>query len=809
MRRFFLWLLLATSGFAQPAAALEKPVARPVRIGVFNDNAPFSHGTASGQVEGFAVDLLAAVERTMGLRFERVTGSTDVISTAFNERRIDALQSFAQTPARELHADFTVPYLSMSGSIFARKNSPPIHSLADLRGRRVMVHAGSLGEQLLHAAGLDESIVHVESVEQALRKLNAGENDATLVSRLTGLASAHQLGLKNIGPVGEPVPDYTVRYCFAVQDGDRELLAKLNEGLAILQRTGEFERIYRRWFGHVDPLPGYSALEIAMATSAGLTVALIIALWAVVRQRRLREHLAAQAEALRASEERYRGVFETSQEGLLLLHPSTLTPPDFALEEANQAALNMLGLDKAPPAGTSLRGLSPCCTDCCDVLGQALAAGGPMIFEHTTPPGRASHTALRVSVTRISQRVLIVLSDLTETRRAAEQLRLREQQLRQNQKLEALGTLAGGVAHDFNNILTSILGNTDIAGLDLPPGSSVHAQLDEIRAASERARQLVRQILTFTRQTESRIEVISITPLIDECLRFIRASVRSSITIRHQPASDSPQIEADATQIHQVVMNLCTNAVHAMGDSAGTLEITEDTLTVTPEIVAQHPQLYAGDFMRVAIRDSGCGMTPEILQRMFEPFFTTKAPGQGTGLGLAVVHGIMQNHRGAITVYSKPGQGTLFHLYFPRTARTVSSDNAASSTHGTLNGRGQRILFVDDEQPIVRAASHLLTRLGYAVSAHHEVMSALAEFEKNSGSVALVITDLTMPKMTGLEFIQRIRAARPGLPVILISGFMNEADLSRARELGINRVLDKPLTLAALGRTVKECLPGA
>jgi two-component system cell cycle sensor histidine kinase/response regulator CckA len=808
LHRLFLWhflAILAATASAQTGSTLDS---RPLtRIGVFTDNFPFSYAAPSGQPEGFAVDLLAAIERTMGLRLERVTGPTDVITAAFHEHRLEALQSFAQTPARELRADFSVPYLPMAGSIFARKNYPPIRNLADLRGRRVMVHAGSLGEQLLRAAGLEASIVHVESVEQALRKLDAGENDATLVSRLTGLASAHQLGLKNIAPVGEPVPGYAVRYCFAVQDGDRELLAQLNEGLAVLQRTGEFERIYRRWFGHVDPLPGYSALHISLAVAGGLALALAIALWAVIRQRRLRENIATQAEALRASEERYRGVFETSREGLLLLHPAGSTPPDFALEEANPAALQMLCLEQAPPPGTRIRGLTPCATDCCDLLAQSLAPGGASVFEHATPPGRASHTALRVSVTRISQRVLVVLSDLTEARRAAEQLRLREQQLRQNQKLEALGTLAGGVAHDFNNILTSILGNTDIAGLDLPPGSPVHAQLEEIRAASERARQLVRQILTFTRHAEARCEILSLTPLIEECLRFLRASVRSSITLRHHPAPGSPQIEADPTQIHQVLMNLCTNAVHAMGDAAGTVEITEDVLTVTPEIVAQHPQLSPGEFVRVAIRDSGCGMTPEVLQRMFEPFFTTKSPGQGTGLGLSVVHGIMQNHRGAVTVYSKPGQGTLFHLYFPLAARTGSS-RAPAFSNGVPRGRGQRILFVDDELPIVRAASQLLTRLGYEVSAYHEVGAALADFEKAPGTFSIVITDLTMPKMTGLEFVQRVLAIRRDLPVVLISGFMNEADLARARDLGINRVLDKPLTLAALGRATAECLNG-
>ena len=799
----FVFSLLVASGLpAQSAPPEESAATLPIRVGVFTDNYPFSHLNSSGQIEGYAVDLLAAIERTMGLRLERVSGPTDVITAAFREQRLDSLQSYAQTPNRQAHADFSVPYLTMAGSIFARKNAAPIRDFADLRGRRVMVHEGSLGEQLLRSAGLADSIVHVESVEQALRKLDAGENDATLASRLTGLLSAHQLELRNIAPVGEPVPGYTVRYCFAVQDSDRELLAKLNEGLAILQRTGEFERIYRRWFGRVDPLPGYSALHIALAIAAGLAIALAIAIWAMGRQRALHTRVANQAEALRAGEERYRGLIEASQEGIVVLSPLGGEPADFIIEEANPASRRMLSF---PPHATGLR-LSRALPEgeiCCARLAAAIAPGGESVYEYFYKPDRW----LRVSACRIGPRILVVVSDLTEARHASEQLRLREQQLRQTQKLEALGTLAGGVAHDFNNILTSILGNADIAGLDLPPTSTVHAQLSEIQAASERARQLVRQILTFTRHAEARRETLAITPLVEECLRFLRATVRSSIAIRHQPAPGAPLIEGDPTQIHQVLMNLCTNAVQAIGDAPGSIEIAEETLTVGPEAVAQHPQLRTGEFVRVTVRDSGSGMPPEVVQRIFEPFFTTKPPGQGTGLGLSVVHGIMQNHRGAIVVFSKPGEGTLFQLYFPRVPQGVVS-KFPTPAHGIPRGQGQRLLFLDDEQPIGRAASQLLVRLGYEVVTHHDAPAALADFERDPAAVALLITDLTMPKMTGLEVIRRVLTLRPDLPVVLISGFMNEVDLNSARVLGITRVLDKPLTLAALGRAVHESLNG-
>ncbi len=799
-----LILTLSARGEAVADASASSPAETlTYRVGVFDDNFPFSSKGQSGEVEGFAVDLLAAVERVMSLRLERVVGNTGSITSDFHAGRVEMLQSFAHTPARESEAEFSVPYLIMAGSIFARHDGPSFENLAALRGHRVMVHRGSLGERLLREAGLEETIVYVESVDEALRRLSAGEADATLVSRLTGLASAARHGWENIGPTGEPIPGYNVRYCFAVREGNRTLLAHINEGLAILQRNGEFERIYRHWFGRIDPAPGYTAADITTAIAAGLAVALLIAIWAVARQRALGRRIAAQAQAIRVNEERYRGFFEASQEGFVVVAPAGGDDTRFVIEQVNSVARRLLPFSSPDVTGRPLHHAMTGGVEFCQRIATALSSKEEPIFEYQPAPDRY----LRVSAARIGPRILVVASDLTAAKQAEERLRLRDQQLRQTQKLEALGTLASGIAHDFNNVLTTILGNADIATFDLPPDSSVQGQLDEIRAASERARQLVRQILTYSRQTESRREIVPLSPVIEESLRFLRATVPTTIRIRHRSCPAATLVEADTTQLHQVLMNLLTNAVHAIGDGHGTVEIAEEIVALTPALSLKHPELEPGDYVRISIRDTGCGMPPEVMQRIFEPFFTTKDSGRGTGLGLSVVHGILQNHHGAISVSSTPGEGSTFFLFFPLAQRPAPARENTAPV-GAISGGGERVLLLDDEQAIVRAASVLLTRLGYAVSAHHDPTAALAEFEKAPDSFAVAITDLTMPRMTGFELAGHLRQHRPSLPVILMSGYITDKDHLRIRELGIARVLDKPVTLAALGHAVAETLAG-
>ncbi|GIX48515.1 MAG: hypothetical protein KatS3mg131_2726 [Candidatus Tectimicrobiota bacterium] len=377
-----------------------------------------------------------------------------------------------------------------------------------------------------------------------------------------------------------------------------------------------------------------------------------------------------------------------------------------------------------------------------------------------------------------------------------------EAQLRQAQKLQAIGTLAGGIAHDFNNILAAILGYTELALYDLPSASPARRSMEEVLAAGKRARDLIRQILTFSRQGSQKREPVSLATLVQEVLTLLRASLPATVAIRQHLAPDAGTVLADPTQLHQVLLNLCTNAEHAMRPGGGVLEVEVDAVALPASPPPELAELPPGSYVRLRVRDTGHGMPPEVKERLFEPFFTTKGPGEGTGMGLAVVHGIVTSHGGAITVESAPGAGTTFTVYLPRHAAPP-----AVATPPEVSPAGQGcVLLVDDEAAIVDIAQRLLAQLGYTVEAYTSGAEALAAFRAAPQRFDLVITDQTMPEMTGVALIEALRRLRPDVPVILCTGFSHIVDATQAQQLGISAFLYKPLTGQELGQVVQQVL---
>jgi PAS domain S-box-containing protein len=400
--------------------------------------------------------------------------------------------------------------------------------------------------------------------------------------------------------------------------------------------------------------------------------------------------------------------------------------------------------------------------------------------------------------------LLVIALDVTEQKQAEQQQQQLEEQLRQAQKLESLGTLAGGIAHDFNNILGAIISYAELAKMDHEDDAELQDHLSEVLKACKRATNLVRQILSFSRQQTLERKHLQLTPVIKEVLKLLRATLPATIRIQQSIDGELPNVLADPTQIHQIVMNLCTNAAHAMRGKQGELWVRLEPLHLTNTERKPHAELREGVYLRLIIRDTGHGMDEATLKRIFEPFFTTKGPGEGTGLGLSVVHGIVKEHEGVITVQSEPGRGTTFAIYLP--AQDTAESKEAKADTEIPNGNGERILFVDDEAALGEVAQKMLRRLGYQPFVFSSPEAAWRAVQENPAAYDLVISDLTMPVLTGADLAKRILNLRPDLPVILTSGASGTWTPAEVQKIGIRELVGKPLNFRTLALVVHAAL---
>ena len=379
-----------------------------------------------------------------------------------------------------------------------------------------------------------------------------------------------------------------------------------------------------------------------------------------------------------------------------------------------------------------------------------------------------------------------------------------ERELRQAQKMESIGTLAGGIAHDFNNILAAISGFTELAMKKIHGNEVVQRHLEQVLKASSRAADLVKQILAFSRQTEQERKPVQMTPIVKEVLKLLRSSLPSTIEIKQdiEIGPDGGMVMADLTQIHQVLLNLCTNAAHAMRAKGGTLSLKLSAVAGAPT-VSGYPQRKADHYVCLTVSDTGHGMSAAVMDRIFDPYFTTKGPGEGTGLGLSVVQGIVKNHGGVMTVSSEPDQGATFSVFLPGLEKTVAEKPRASESPATGS---ERILFVDDEATLVDMGKVMLETLGYDVTAKTSSLDALQAFRDRPDAFDLVFTDMTMPSLTGRELAREITAIRKDIPVILCTGFSDMMNNEEAREAGVREIVIKPYIMNTLAKTIRNAL---
>jgi PAS domain S-box-containing protein len=481
--------------------------------------------------------------------------------------------------------------------------------------------------------------------------------------------------------------------------------------------------------------------------------------------------------------------------------------------EANAEACRSLGYARASLVGKS-------CSELVEGFDAAMfAALRAHMIEHGVASLRATHRRsdgsrfpVETRLTLIRREgptvILVLFRDLTEEfseRHRAEEARAAlEERVRQSEKLEALGTLAGGVAHDFNNVLAVILGHADALAQTLSPGSVGRNDAEQIATAARRARGVVQQILAFARRRPHEAGPVDVPRAVREELPLVRAATPADVDVRVRSDDDAGTVLADPTQIHQLLLNLCSNARDAMAERGGVLEVTVERAEVPgPRAPAG---LAAGSYVRLSVADTGAGMDAPTRARAFEPYFTTKPVGIGSGLGLAVVHGIATGLRGAVTLDSAPGQGTRVEVWLPRLAPpdqpALPGPYPVSSAHG-------RILLVDDDPLVARAIGRMLELVGYDVTTYGDAETALARFRADPEAFDVLLSDQTLPRMRGDELARAALALRPGLPVILCTGYSERIDEEAARELGARALLAKPLDMRELSAALRDALASA
>lgn len=412
---------------------------------------------------------------------------------------------------------------------------------------------------------------------------------------------------------------------------------------------------------------------------------------------------------------------------------------------------------------------------------------------------------LKERTKELSLAVKSLKKEIVERKRTEEERRFYTQQINQMQKMESIGTLAGGIAHDFNNILSGIIGYADMALEDVSPESTLAHKLRQILQSGDRARMLVKQILNFSHGNPAEKSPQYLRPIIKEVVELLRASIPSTIEIKCTLTRDAGPVLADPTQIHEVLMNLCTNAKQAMINEKGMIEITYEESEFHTEIAGRAGTLPSGTYSVITVRDNGCGMDNKTLERIFDPFFTTKPPGEGTGMGMAVLYGIIQKNQGTVTVESIPGVGTVCTVYLPRFTASGSVEDE-SLFEESVPGGNERILYVDDEKLLREMTGDMLESLGYQVDIFDDGMEALMAFKDNPDAYDLVIGDRTMPVITGMELAEKIREIRPEIPFIIYTGYSGLVNEKKALVAGIDCFLTKPFRKNDMARKIRYVL---
>ena len=783
---------------------------RELLVGAPSDSFPYSYEENDQPVQGFMVDLLNAVARVMQLPIRRVVAPSGEIQERFRAGEFDLLQSLSQTQERDAYTQFSVPFLTLRGAVFIHKDSK-ITKLTDLNGKKFAIGGtGSIVEQVFREHGVVVQPVRGSTASEGLHQLDTGAVEGMFASQLTALSIMRRDNLRNIRMLNEPFPTYDIRHCYAVHPGDAILLARLNEGLAILHRTGEFDEIYNKWFGRISG-PFITRERLVTYSVITLAVAFVLALSGFVHQRKLRRRIAGQAEELAGQQAHLQALYNNIPMAICVLEVGPDGPRVLSI---NRAAETWVGTASVNAAGKLLASLP--------VNGEWLAAlaellprslpGGEQVREERSLASqrkRLIYTLVPMAAAKPGHpRLCVLVEDITERRQL-------DEEIAQSRKLRAVGELVGGIAHEFNNLLTPIMLKVGEIQLSWNHDPRLLAETRLISDAVQRSAELTRRLLTFGRKGDSHLEEVHVAKLIENSFSLLRLTVDRRIQWEQDVPVDLPPIYFSPTSLNQIILNLVINARDTLLDKLAA-QPGEWTPFIRVEIrlLPVNAVTPAGDrplpnlvgWQRLTVRDNGLGMTADVRERIFEPFFTTKDIGKGTGLGLATVWHLVNEVHGRIEVESTPGLGTAFHVFLPMPPAPTRS--APVPVPAPIPAVQKARLFVaEDDDLVAGAVTYALEHAGHQVTRVADGAEAWRHLQGHLGDYHLLVFDVNMPGLDGIELTQRVRTVcQYRGPILVMSGRLGPAERKQLAELRVNRVLNKPFAVQELRDAVRQCL---
>jgi len=915
-----------------------------VVVGASVDCYPLSYLGSDQQCDGFAVDLLNAVARATKIKIKRVNAPANELAELFQQGKLDMMQAFSPAPGREGYSDFSVPYMVLPGAYFVRKNETRYHNPAELNKAEIAIPGyNDIGEQYLHDNGITAHLVRSRSIEESLKELNAGLHDAAFASRLSALAYIDRDQLKNIRVLGQPLVGYDIRHCFAVPKNDALLLARLNEGLAIVNRSGEYAVIYRKWFGRYEsPSARASSEQIVIYVAVALALALIVTLLGLLRQRALRNRLTVQSQRIAESEailaeaqriahlgnwqyDLVRRKTECSPETLRILgcdpsgkipkyfrllammpraerslvHRSLLTAlhngiscevtvplqtgPDTtkilhmtarplkaadgsmrglfgtvqditrqkAAEEGLRAREQLLralyenvptAMGVVEEAGTSFRFISanpgtarllglhstslanrvlaelPLPTSVVEFWTHWFRLGSSQIdlfkTEHHHDGARRDYAITLVPLGggegTNRRQLCFLIDDVTERKEI-------DAEISQGRRLRAIGELVGGIAHEFNNLLTPIMLKVELLAIEFARSPRLLEELNTISRATKRGADLTRRLLTFGRRGDANLEEVQLQSIIRANFDLLRPTIDRRITLAMDLPVNLPALFINPSDLHQIVLNLLLNARDTLMEKLGIdatnswnalitaegLELAHGAGDTAPPI-GSRPPLH---WLRLTVRDNGMGMTPDVRERIFEPFYTTKEVGKGTGLGLATVWHLVTRLGGKVTVESEPGKGSAFHVWLPVIAAKPAKPATEPPVEIQPAKTSVNILLVEDDELVAKTVIAALQRMGHQVT-HHTNGNEAWQHLSAQPAYDLLLLDLDLPGISGIEITRRARANRYAGRILIASGRLSESEIHELDTLRVEGKLQKPFSPQALHAAIQACLAG-